>query len=349
MANIQDVSPTNSNTSAPFIRFILQVLLEFLKILSYRWILDAIDIVKRFRQAWKNFSDFRKLSHPDQERSDKDCEVIDNPAFHRPDPCIYSQEYLLKLGLPVTWDNPDIVIRKGGVIVPEHDLQPDTEYEIDATVWNNSYEAPVVGLKVVFSFLSFGVATVTNAIGTTFVNLGVKGGVNHPAHAKMPWKTPPVPGHFCLQALLVWFDDANPANNLGQNNLDVVEAHSPASFSFRLRNKTERANRYRFQVDTYVIPTPAACKPTIPPEDRAPRAERLRRIRARHNRANFPIPAGWSVVITPEEVSLNPGDEVGIAVAITPPAGFTGTQPFNVNAMYDETYAGGVSLVVTAT
>jgi hypothetical protein len=57
---------------------------------------------------------------------------------------------------------------------------------------------------------------------------------------------------------------------------------------------------------------------------------------------------GWSIVITPAEVSLNPTDEVDIAVALTPPAGFTGTQPFNVNAMYGGKYAGGVSLVVTA-
>jgi hypothetical protein len=80
----------------------------------------------------------------------------------------------------------------------------------------------------------------------------------------------------------------------------------------------------------------------------APRAERLRRIRARHDRAHFPVPPGWSVVITPAEVSVNPAAEVDIAVAITPPAGFTGRQPFNVNAMYGDKYAGGVSLVVDA-
>jgi hypothetical protein len=330
------------------IKFLLRLLLEFLKILSYRWIVDGIDIVKRGLQALKNFWDFQKLPHPVQEEIDSRCEVIDNPAFHRPDPCIYSQQYLLQLGLAVTWDNPDIVLRKGGVIVTEHDLEPDTEYEIDATIWNNSYEAPVVGLKVDFSFLTFGVATVITPIGTTDVSLGVKGGVNHPAHGKMLWKTPPVAGHFCLQVALVWFDDANPANNLGQNNVDVVAAASPATFSFRLRNNTDKANQYRFEVDTYVIPAQDACKPTIPPEDRGPRAERLRRIRAKHNRANFPVPPGWTVVLTPAEIALNPADEVDIAVVITPPAGFTGQQPFNVNAIYGGKYAGGVSLVVTA-
>jgi hypothetical protein len=330
------------------IRFLLRLLLEFLKILSYRWILDAIDIVKRAWEALKNFWKFHKLPHPVKEESKPGCDVINNPSFHRPDPCIYSQQYLLQLGLPVTWDNPDIVLKKGGIIVPEHNLEPDTEYEIDATIWNNSYEAPVVGLKVVFTFLSFGVGTVVNPIGTTFVNLGVKGGINHPAHGKMLWTTPPAAGHFCLQVTLVWFDDVNTANNLGQNNVDVAAALSPATFSFRLRNNTDKPTLYRFQVDSYVIPSQEACKPTIPPEDRVPRAERLRRIRARHNRANFPVPPGWTVVITPSEVSLNPADEVDIAVAIMPPAGFTGTQPFNVNAMYGEKYAGGVSLVVTA-
>ena len=331
------------------IKFLLRLLLEFLKIFSYRWLVDGIDIFKRGWQAIKNFWNFQKLPHPVREDAKPDCEVIDNPSFHRPDPCIYSQRYLLQLGLPVTWDNPDIVLRKDGVIVPEHNLLPNTTYEIDATIWNNSYEAPVVGLKVIFSFLSFGVGTTLNPIGTTFVSLGVKGGVNHPAHAKMPWTTPPTAGHFCLQVLLEWFDDLNTVNNLGQNNVDVAAAQSPATFSFRLRNDTAEAHRYRFEVDSYVIPSQDVCKPTIPPEDRVPRAERLRRIRARHNRANFPVPAGWSVVITPAAISLNPADEADIAVAITPPAGFTGEQPFNVNAVDDTNhYAGGVSLVVTA-
>jgi hypothetical protein len=330
-------------------RFILQVLVQFLKILAYQWVLDAIGIVKRFCAAVKAFWAVQKLPHPVKEELDRDCEIIDNPAFHRPDPCIYSQQYLLKLGLPVTWDNPDIVLRKGGVIVAENDLDPDTEYEIDATVWNNSYEAPVVGLKVVFAFLSFGIATTTNPIGQTFVDLGVKGGPNHPALARVLWKTPPVPGHYCIQVTLVWIDDANPENNMGQNNVDVAAPHSPATFSFRLRNDAGKPNAYRFEVDTYSIPELDPCKPTIAPEDRGTRAERLRRIKIKHNKANFPVPTGWTVAITPPEVSLNPGDEIDVAVAITPPAGFTGIQPFNVNAVHDGRYAGGVSLVVTTT
>jgi hypothetical protein len=54
--------------------------------------------------------------------------------------------------------------------------------------------------------------------------MGVKGGTNHPALARMVWKTPPVPGHYCIQVVLKWIDDVNPENNLGQNNVDMGHA-----------------------------------------------------------------------------------------------------------------------------
>jgi len=327
--------------------FTLQTLKHFLKIFTYQWATDGFDIFKRGFTALKNFKALGQLSHPAFEEG-RGCSSVNNPSFHRPDPCIYSQEFLLKLGLAVTWDNPDIAITKGGVVVSETDLEPDTDYEIDATIWNNSYDSPVVGLKVIFTFLSFGVGTTVNPIGTTFVNLGVKGGVNHPALAKMPWHTPATPGHFCIKVTLVWIDDLNQANNVGQNNVDVKAPHSPATYDFQLRNDTDRGHAYRFEVDTYVLPNPQQCPATIPREDRAPRADRLLRIRAQHSRANFPVPPGWHVTITPNEALLAPNDEITVHVAIEPPAGFTGSQPFNVNALYDQTHAGGVSLVVSS-
>lgn len=328
------------------LRFIAQVLLHLLKTVSFQWIVNIVNILKRFWKALRRLCSFVKQPHAVQDQS-KDCHTISEPAFHRPDPCIYSQYYLLKLGLPVTWDNPDIVLKRGGIVVSETTLLPSTQYEIDATIWNNSYEAPAIGLRVDFSYLSFGVATTSTPIGTTFVNLGVKGGANHPALATMLWTTPPTPGHYCLQVKLDWIDDANPDNNLGQNNVDVVAAHSPALFSFRLRNHTKTENSYSFQVDTYSIPELKDCTATIPPQDKGTFAERLRRIKTVHNRANFLIPPGWTVEITPPNVSLLPDQEVDIAVSITPPPGFVGKLPFNVNAVYGETYAGGVSLFVT--
>jgi hypothetical protein len=322
------------------------IIVYFAKALSYQWVLNLIKLARllwqRLISHWKSFD----LPHPVREEQDRDCTVVDTPSFHKPDPCIYSQEYLTKLGLAVTWDNPDIAVLRNGVVVPENALLPDTDYEIDATIWNNSYDAPAAGLKVAFSFLSFGVGTVSTAIGTTFVNLGVKGGVNHPALARMPWRTPPVAGHFCLQVLLSWIDDANPGNNLGQNNLDVVTPQSPAEFTFRLRNDTGKESRFRFEVDTYSIPQSPECPTRIPREDRGPLSARLPAIRARHRKRDYPVPAGWTVELSPSEPLLAPGQEIAVAARITPPAGFTGRTPFNVDVFAGTTFTGGVTLFV---
>jgi hypothetical protein len=329
------------------LKFVLKVLLELLKTIAYGWVLIIIEFIKRLIQTIKQFCAYLKLPHADQTDLDDKCAHFDHPALHQPDPCIYSQQYLLSLGLPVTWDNPDISLLLNGVVVPETNLLPDTEYEIDATIWNNSFDAPVVGLRIEFSFLSFGASTVSNPIGATYVDLGVKSGPNCPALAKMLWRTPAIPGHYCIQVNILWADDANPGNNLGQNNVDVVAAHSPADFVFRLRNNTDTAQDYSFQVDTYAIPPQPDCADRITAADRGNFAQRLTRIKAVHNRANFPIPPGWTVGIVPPAVTLPSGDETDIHVTISPPAGFTGATPFNVNVVYKKRYAGGVTLYVT--
>ena len=60
------------------------------------------------------------------------------PALKKPDPFLYSQQYLMSLGLPVTWDNPDIYIYEGGTLVDPHDLRAGTDYTVIARAWNNS-------------------------------------------------------------------------------------------------------------------------------------------------------------------------------------------------------------------
>ena len=91
-------------------------------------------------------------------------------------------------GLVVTWDNPDIALYRNGALVPSSQLASDTEYEIVARIWNNSTDAPVAMLPVVFSYLSFGIATLSHPIGSDTVNLGVKGGQNHPAFGHVKWR-----------------------------------------------------------------------------------------------------------------------------------------------------------------
>ena len=326
------------------LQFLLELILRFLKGLTYDWIIALIDIIRRIKQTIKKLCG-PELPHSKKNATNTGCASVNNPAFHRPDPCIYSQKYLLSLGLAVTWDNPDISLFKNGVQVSEGDLHPNTEYEIRATIWNNSYDAPIVGLHVNFSFLSFGVNTVTNPIGFRVVDLGVKGGTQHPAIATMLWTTPPA-GHYCIVVDFQWVDDANPNNNIGQNNVQVVAATSPATFTFAVRNQENKERSYRMEADTYTLPELSDCDKRA--ATRRDKVQKWKEVQALHNRATHPVPLGWTVQFTPPAVTLVPNAEVNVTVEITPPVGFTGEQAFNVHAVKDNgVYAGGVTVYVT--
>lgn len=143
--------------------------------------------------------------------------------YKRPDPLIYSQSFLMAQGLAVTWDNPDIWLTEPGGIspVPSHELAPDHLYRVHALIHNGSTEAPVVRMPVDFSFWSFGIGGTSTPIGSTAITLSVKGAVGEPREAAIDWRTPVVPGHYCLQVRFSWPDDLQPANNLGQENVMV--------------------------------------------------------------------------------------------------------------------------------
>ena len=185
---------------------------------------------------------------------------IPSDIYKRPDPMIYSQYYLMSQGLAVTWDNPDIWLEKvdplnpdkpSGLVVSSHDVTSNTDYFVVARVWNGSVEAPAVDLPVSFSFLTFGIGITSTAIGTTKVDLPAKGLAGCPAFANIKWRTPPAAGHYCLQVLLIWPDDAEPGNNMGQENLSVKALNSPhAAFEFSpLRNSSRLRERIRLVAD----------------------------------------------------------------------------------------------------
>ncbi|NJM74647.1 MAG: hypothetical protein HC852_01440 [Acaryochloridaceae cyanobacterium RU_4_10] len=263
------------------------ILLKFLKGIAYDWIVALIGVIKLFHEWFKKL--FRpKPPHSDTNATNTGCATVDHPSFHRPDPLIYSQQYLLSLGLAVTWDNPDISLFRNGVQVPEGELLPNTEYEIRATIWNNSYDAPIVSMPVDFSFMSFGVTTFTTPIGSTVVDLGVKGGSQHPAIASVPWITPPV-GHYCIIVEFKWADDANPNNNVGQNNTNVVTASSPATFTFTVRNQEEKERAYRIEADTYTLPERDDCSEIA--TDRRDNVQKWKELQVQHNRASHPVPS----------------------------------------------------------
>jgi hypothetical protein len=293
----------------------------------------------------------REMQKPERERrrARSRCVPFNHPSYKRPDPTIYSQTYLIKLGLAVTWDNPDIQLYKGGVSVSSSSLDPDTDYEIVARIWNNSTEAPVVDLPVRFSYLSFGVGTQSHPIDETKVLLGVKGGANHPAFAKVKWHTPSTAGHYCIQAFLDWLDDANPNNNLGQENTDVGQTHSPANFVFALHNSALETLQYHFEVDSYQIPHPRPCDDVENVEPREAAKEVAKQRYPEHDRANYPLPSGWIVDINPREPELSPDAEQIVNVAVTAPIGFTGRQPININVFNRYGLAGGITLYVEGT
>lgn len=272
---------------------------------------------------------------PEHRPTQSGCVRVDHPALVRPDPLIYSQRYLMAQGLAVTWDNPDITLFKAGVPVDSAALEPATTYEVRARIWNNSLEAPVIHMPVRLAYLDFGIGTEPIPIGSVNIDVGVKGSADQPRTASLLWTTPPTPGHYCLQVLLDPVEDLEPANNLGQENTNVVEAHSPAVFTFTLRNNTRRARQYRFELDAYQIPALPKCKGTKPDAD-----ARLEM----HRRAHHPVPAGFTVQISPATPTLNAGISIPVTVTVEPSAGFAGRQTINVNAFHEQGFAGGVTL-----
>lgn len=265
-----------------------------------------------------------------------DCVPVDRPEFLRPDPLLYSQQQLLSRGLAVTWDNPDIVLLRNGSEVPSSELEAGTTYDVRIRVWNNSTEAPVVDMPVHLSFLDFGVGNQPIPIGSATIDVGVKGSASQPAFVTIPWTTPATPGHYCLQALLDPVDDLDRTNNLGQENTDVRLAQSPATFTFALHNNTPETRTYRFDIDGYVLPPLPSCDSAPDPGEPA---------LARHRPDRYPVPDGFTVLISPEQPRLEPDASVTVTVTVEPPPGFVGVQPINVNARHELGFAGGVTLV----
>jgi len=333
------------------IKQLLMFLATIVRTLLYQWIVKLIELFRMLIAVIRRYCARARLPVRLRRSAPQRCVKISDPAYKRPDPLIYDQYYLMKQGMSVTWDNPDINLYQGGVLVPSHKLQADTDYEIVARIWNNSTEAPVLGLPVHFSYLSFGVGTQSHLIGDTAVDLGVKGGPNHPAFAHMKWHTPPTAGHYCIQVLLTWTDDANPNNNLGQENTNVGTLHSPAQFDFQLRNDTRERQAYRFEADAYVIPPLDPCQQR--PANREPPREPLRAapgtiavVPPKHAFGNQPLPPGWTVSFSPAAPLIDPGQEITVKVVVNAPAGFKGRQPVNVHAFNRYGMAGGVTLYV---
>lgn len=294
-----------------------------------------------------------KRHRPPPARNDC-CVDLPPDVYKRADPMIYAQYYLMSMGLAVTWDNPDIELFDGSAPAAGP-LKPRHHYRVRVRVWNGSYDAPAVGVGVELSYLSFGAQTVSHPLGLQSLALGAKGTADQPAFTEFDWETPDIGGHYCLQVRLGWNDDANPDNNLGQKNVMVAEAHSPALFSFTVRNDASVTRRFTVEVDDYALPVPAPCE-AAPPNRAAPRTRieesRLRWQEAKRTQAygSHVVPTGWAIDIAPSEFELPSHAERVVQVSIEPKdAAFRGSKNFNLHAFaHDERgqkfLAGGVTL-----
>ena len=160
-------------------RFIATLILALFNSLKYlvtlKWVRELIDLIREIVEIC------RRRERLDDHRRGRDpscppkCGKITPDVYQRADPLIYSQSYLREQGLAVTWNNPDIQLFRDGAPVSSSTLDADTEYEIRATIWNNSTEAPAVGLGVDFFLGDFGIGPGSNAIGSDVVTLPVKG------------------------------------------------------------------------------------------------------------------------------------------------------------------------------
>lgn len=202
----------------------------------------------------------------DQDKEQKDCHTpFPEDLMRRPDPCIYSQEFLTAQGVPVTWNNPDIWVAKRAtpnVIEPDsYHLQENTDYIVFVQAHNASTDLAVgVRVRLVYRPWSFNSPEVTpvevDANGQEvfrIVNIPPMGA----ALTTFAWRTPsvgPESAHFCIQAILSHPLDINPSNNLGQENTQVLDTDGQsARVVVPLHNPANVAQRFAIDATLYRI------------------------------------------------------------------------------------------------
>jgi len=219
----------------------------------------------------------RRKNLKEEEEDEEKCDrPLPEEVNRRPDPCIYSQEYLASQGVAVTWNNPDIWMAKAStpnVNEPDsYHLEANTDYIVSVQCHNASTDL-AVGVKVrllyrPWSFNSPDLLPVSVTPGgqevVRFANIPGMGA----AVVQFLWHTPAAPPgesrHFCLQAHLSHPMDINLENNMGQENTNVHSANPGhvasgeiVNVDVPLFNNSRRPNRFAFRADAYAVDTAA--------------------------------------------------------------------------------------------
>jgi hypothetical protein len=217
---------------------------------------------------------FRKKNLKEEEEAGKCNPPFPEDITRRPDPCIYSQQYLQSQGIAVTWNNPDIWMAKAstpGVIEPDsYHLEADTDYIVSVRCHNASTDLALgVRVRLLYRPWSFNspdlLPVQTTASGQEVVRFANIAGMSFTV-VQFNWHTPPVaPGetqHFCLQAHLSHPMDINLENNMGQENTNVHSANpghvapgEVVEVDVPLFNNSKFAKRFGFRADAYAIDT----------------------------------------------------------------------------------------------
>jgi len=236
---------------------IWQVLLALLLVFPYL----LLRLLKALAEILAVFSG-REANEPEQREP---CFEIPEHIRRKPDPCLYSQEFILANypGVPVTWNNPDIwVTELNGTAVDVHQLQPNHDYLVHGRISNASFD-PAIGTMVSCAYRAFGFSTPgetpveLNSDGTEkFVTLHI--GAWQSEIAIFTWRTPNQTGHYCLLVRCSHIDDAQFGNNKGQHNADVVagEPGTPIIETAPLTNfNLNGPQQFWISADTYEIPS----------------------------------------------------------------------------------------------
>jgi hypothetical protein len=257
-------------------KLIIERLLELVKKL-YRCIRK---LLAKHKKEKDNVVDVCCLKLPDNIRA-------------QPDPYIYSQEWLMKRGFAVTWDNPDfrIIEDATGNVADRLQLKPDTVYRIRVTIHNNSIMA-AINTQLSISIGPFGISSGT-IIGSAVINNITIAGFGSTT-AEFKWLTPNSVGHICLRATIYHIDDANPFNNTGQHNTVIKEA-AKDKIVFTIRNKFRTAENIYFKFDTYQLPAEVSLPKTM--EERNSK-KYLEQLQEKNNPEKFilnPVDLGFTI------------------------------------------------------
>ncbi|MFZ1221392.1 MAG: hypothetical protein WAO00_19030 [Chthoniobacterales bacterium] len=278
-----------------------------------------------------------------RDRGEKDVCCLDPPPEirARTDPYIYSQFWLWLRGIAFVWDNPDFTIIDAATTNPvnNHHVIGSHDYLVRALIHNGSLMT-AFGTKVTLRVLEFGAGgLVVSTLGT--VTLDVPGAGT--AVAELPWHTPPG-GHACLQAIIFHIDDANPLNNLGQHNTDIVEGTgAKKSLKFIVHNVSKGVKTVQLRADAYKLPAePLRARD----EKERTSLEHLRRLQAANNARKFPVPEFLQLNLSETTFELGPERTREIALELTEPPPGSGEIGVNVHAVAGDELIGGITAYV---